>query len=83
MATHPCPKCNANAFTWSIQDETERLTNWTCASCGYTADEDETKKTTCGHCGQEHGSIFLRDSQGFHRWCFRCGRFAATDETFG
>lgn len=68
-----CPKCRADAFTWAVHDEDE-LAEWWCRGCDYRAKEDESKETTCPHCGQQQASLLLHDDDGFID-----GAFAATD----
>lgn len=81
MAMQLCPKCRADAFTWAVHDEDE-LAEWWCRGCDYRAKEDESKETTCPHCGQQQASLLLHDDDGFHRWCFCCHRFEPTTENF-
>lgn len=72
MATQICPNCKADAFTWSI-DEESGLTMWGCHECGYIAWEDETLERVCSNCGGK-SEMNLKDGTKEFWWCCSCNR---------
>jgi len=72
MTAHACPRCRETGFTWYLRDEKSPLTQWSCARCKYSAQEDESKETTCRDCGAASASE-LRDERGTYYYCFTCG----------
>jgi transcription elongation factor Elf1 len=83
MALQICPKCKVKDFTWQIDEELSPLTQWICGSCGYIAEENETFIQDCPRCAAKKSSSLLKDSENYHRWCWICGAFEATKESFG
>lgn len=82
MSVQICPKCGQRQMTWSMDEEVSKFTLWWCNSCRYAAEEDETKIANCPACNAERGLSILKGRDGFHQWCYRCGLFATTDQTF-
>ena len=82
MSLQVCPKCGVKHITWSIDPEESPLTEWRCGSCGYEAQEDETRERDCPRCATKRSSVLVKDSDGFHRWCSACGFFECTAESF-
>jgi len=74
MATQICPNCKEDSFTWAT-DENENgefITTWGC-SCGYFANEDESKEKTCEDCGKRT-KCELEDENKIYWWCSSCNR---------
>jgi ssDNA-binding Zn-finger/Zn-ribbon topoisomerase 1 len=82
MTTQICPKCGKNGMTWYIDHEVSRFTLWRCALCSYHAEENEDGMVDCPRCDTEKACLLIKDHEGFHRWCHRCGLFDSTDQTF-
>lgn len=82
MALQICPKCGAKATTWSFDYEESPWTEWRCRRCGHRMEEDETQDGDCPGCGSERSCILVRDTEGYYRWCCRCGLFVPTKERF-
>jgi transcription elongation factor Elf1 len=82
MTTQICPKCGKNGMTWYIDHDVSRFTLWRCGSCGYHAEEDEDGMTDCPRCDAEKSLLLMRDHEGVHEWCHRCGLFESTDRGF-
>ncbi|MDA3613808.1 hypothetical protein [Polluticaenibacter yanchengensis] len=73
MATHICPNCKEDSFTWSIDEEESSLTKWGCYNCYYIAWEDETLERVCSNCGKK-AEFNLKDDTKEYWWCWNCCR---------
>jgi hypothetical protein len=82
MALQICPKCRVKATTWSIDEEESPWTEWWCRHCKDVMEEDEAQNGDCPQCGSERSCHLVRDKEGFHRWCCRCGLFVPTTDRF-
>lgn len=82
MTTQICPKCGKNGLTWYIDHDVSSHTLWRCSLCAYQAEEDEDRMTDCPRCDTEKSFLLLKDADGFHQWCNRCGMFVSTEQTF-
>lgn len=82
MAEQICPKCKNETVTWAIDEEESRFTRWHCRSCDFWAEEDESREYDCARCGTLRASLLLRYREKFYRWCYKCGSFENTDESF-
>lgn len=71
MATHICPNCKKDSFTWYIDDEISELTIWNCHGCNYQAYENESDWQFCSSCNSEIKSK-LKDLNKDYWWCFNC-----------
>ena len=79
MATQPCPKCKKDSFTWSIEDEDEKLTRWGCHFCYYIAYEDEKLEREFSNCSKKN-EMRLKDDEGEFWWCCSCNRIIRDGE---
>lgn len=75
MATHICPECNKNSFTWSTDEEETFLTRWGCSNCSCMAYEDESKERECQAC-HKNSLLFLKDEIKTYWWCWSCNKQA-------
>ena len=82
MSVQICPHCGAKAITWSLDTDASPLTQWRCNGCNYLAQEDEAQQADCPRCATAKSYLLIKDVAGFHRWCYACGRFDSTAETF-
>jgi hypothetical protein len=71
MSALPCPKCGEIGFTWAIDSDNSRLTQWRCSLCHYRAEEDEADQRSCPVCARE-GAIRLRDVVECYLYCSEC-----------
>ena len=73
MSEQICPKCKTKAFTWYIDEEKSKYTNWVCSECQYETFEDEEKETYCLKCKTEHPSLsYLFNNKEKYWWCSSC-----------
>jgi hypothetical protein len=72
MSANFCPNCGERGFTWSIDEEVSRLTQWYCSICEYSASEDEAQASTCPTCGAGGANLLLSDTGGGYRFCIEC-----------
>lgn len=79
MATQICPNCNADSFTWSLNEKNEKLTIWHCYICKYVAFEDESLERLCTHCNKKTKS-YMQDEEKFYWWCSHCGKITIQSE---
>ncbi len=62
-------------MTWGIYDvDGKEQTSWYCNSCGYSADEDESKEKECPVCRQKGAVLLTREGETFY-WCVLCGGY--------
>jgi len=72
MSLQFCPKCDRRAMTWSVDEEASPLTQWHCSLCRYSAEEDESRESTCPSCGSEKSYLLLSDTAGVFWFYFKC-----------
>ena len=72
MSAQDCPNCRRRGFTWWVDEEASRLTQWSCGLCGYAAEEDESLASTCPECRSDGVHVRLSDPQGQYWFCLRC-----------
>jgi ssDNA-binding Zn-finger/Zn-ribbon topoisomerase 1 len=72
MSTQICPKCGSRGFTWHIDEAVSPLTQWFCSVCRYTAEEDESRLSTCPSCNVEKARLLLSDQEGVYCFCQQC-----------
>ena len=72
MSSQICPRCDQKGFTWYIDEEDSPLTQWHCALCGYSAQEDESHISDCSSCGTANFRSLLTDPNGAYHYCFDC-----------
>jgi hypothetical protein len=70
MSVVLCPGCKEKGFHWSIDDDNR--TNWYCALCGFSAQEDESGEKPCAACGTGTAILLTDDTQTYY-WCIHCG----------
>ena len=47
MTAQVCSTCHAQHMIWSLDEEASPYTQWHCGTCGYHAEENETKEADC------------------------------------
>lgn len=72
MSVHLCPNCGRRGMTWSIDEEVSPLTQWYCSVCRYSAQEDESRESTCPACASEKSYLLLSDAIGTFQFCVKC-----------
>jgi ribosomal protein S27AE len=82
MSLQVCPHCGAKAITWTVDEDVSPFTRWICGRCGYVAEEDEKQEGDCPRCASTRSCRLVKDRAGYHRWCYACGLFESTPETF-
>lgn len=72
MSVVVCPKCRQRSFTWSVDEgDSNRLTDWYCSTCEYSAREDEREEGVCPRCGKKT-FLLLKDQEDSYRYCTSC-----------
>ena len=72
MTLQLCPKCGHRRFSWWIDEDVSPLTQWRCGHCRYSAEEDESRESTCPACGAERSRMLLADPNGRYWFCLSC-----------
>jgi len=71
MSAIVCPQCHEVGLTWYMGEEEPPLTQWWCAVCGYTAQEDERQEGVCPQCSSNSLSV-LQDAEHTYSYCMIC-----------
>lgn len=80
MATQICPDCKTDSFTWSIDEENEKLTIWSCYNCNYIAHEDESLERDCKDCNKK-SELYMKDGEKLYWWCHHFNKITPISET--
>jgi hypothetical protein len=70
MSALPCPKCREIGFTWAIDSDNSRLTQWRCSVCPYRAEEDEAEQPALSARGKVR--FAFRDVVECYLYCSEC-----------
>lgn len=68
-----CPRCSAESFLWTYDEEETPPTSWHCGDCGYSAREDEALERECSGCNKKTESQ-LEDDVKTYWWCSSCNK---------